>query len=340
MKKRAVNLFLGIMTMASGVGLGQVIIRGTEIPCQIPETSASISTVHLNTRDRDTVPLIKEDKETKVNANTEESRSITKLRMNDESYFNWRDRITVTTEVAPGQTVSSSALLETDREGQSRVTQRTDATINRSALGEQRQANVYRRTSSGELVLDHVANANTVIKGGGVADTARDQSIVDVNGNLIRVQQINSATVSSEENEQVTSSYTKTVDRLSGQPAITAHETTSVVVHDNTKQSDSVVRAPGQFGWVTMSRTTTTETKTPVGSVVREIVVCGLPSYSAKTGNASLQSLTPHTKIVEFEVHNFDGTTAQRRDVYHRDVNGEWVRETFSTKEADMGLTN
>ena len=207
--------------------------------------------------------------------------------MNDGSYFNWRDRTTVTKEVAPGQTVSSSVLVETDRDGQSRATQRTDTTISRSALGEQQQAAVYRRNSSGELVLDHVADVNTVNKGGGVAETTSDQGIMDVNGNLIQVQQINSTTVSGGANGQVTSSGTKTVDHLTGQPAVTAQETTSVVMHGNTRQSDSVVRAPGQFGWEARSRTATTETRAPDGSIVRETIVSGLPAYSTKTGNES-----------------------------------------------------
>ncbi len=338
MKKRTVSLIFGVITLASVVGLGQVIVRGTEISGQSPGNSASISAVHIDTLDRDIVPLIKEDKDTKVNANTQESQSITKARLNDGSYFNWHNHTTVTKEVAPGNTVSSSVLVETDREGQSHVTQRTDTTIRRSALDEQKQARVYRRNSSGELVLDHVADANTVNKGGGMADTTSDQRIMDVNGNLIQVQQINSTTVHSEAKGQVTSSDTKTVDHLTGQPAITVQETTSVVMHGNTRQSDSVVRKPGQFGWEATSRTATTETKAPDGSLVRETTVSGLPTYSTKTSNESLVPMTPQTKIVEREVHQPDGTIVQQRDVYHRDVNGEWVPETFSTKQADKGL--
>jgi hypothetical protein len=340
MKKRAVTLVVGFVTMASAVGLGQMIIRGTEISGQAPGNSASISAVHIDTLDRDIVPLIREDKNTKVDANTQESQSITKARLNDGSYFNWRDRTTVTREVAPGQTVSSSALVETDREGQSHVTQRTDTTISRSTLDEQEQARVYRRNSSGELVLDHVADANTVNKGRGMADTTSDQRIMDVNGNLIQVQQINSTTVNSEAKGRVTSSDSKTVDHLTGQPAITVQQTTSVVMHGNTKQSESVVRQPGQFGWEATSRTATTETKASDGSLVRETTVSGLPTYSTKTGNESFEPMTSQTKIVEREVHQPDGTIVQQRDVFHRDVNGEWVPETFSTKEADKGLNN
>ena len=58
MRKRTVTLIVGVITMASAVGLGQVIIRGTEISGQAPGNSASISAVHINTLDRDIVPLI------------------------------------------------------------------------------------------------------------------------------------------------------------------------------------------------------------------------------------------------------------------------------------------
>jgi hypothetical protein len=53
-----------------------------------------------------------------------------------------------------------------------------------------------------------------------------------------------------------------------------------------------------------------------------------------------LEPLVPQTKVVEREVRKSDGTAVLQRDVFHRDVNGEWVAETFSTKEADKGLND
>jgi hypothetical protein len=340
MNKRVVTLTFGIITVASVAGFGQVIIRGTEISNPATSNSTSTSAVNINTGDRNIVPLINQSSDTKVNATTEQSESVTRSRLSDGSYYDWRNRTTVTKEIAPGQSASSSTLVETDREGGSHVTQQTDTTVSKTASGDREQANVYRRNSSGELVLDHVADVNTVNKGHGVADTTSDERAVDVNGNLIQLQQVNSTSVNQGPNEQVTTADTKTVDHMTGQAAVSAQESASVATQGNTKQSDTVTRAPGQYGWEATSRTTTTETKAPDGTVVRETTVNALPAYSTKTGNESLEPMTPQTKIVEHEVHKPDGTVVQQRDVYHRDVNGDWVPETFSTKEADKGLNN
>ncbi len=50
-----------------------------------------------------------------------------------------------------------------------------------------------------------------------------------------------------------------------------------------------------------------------------------------------MEPLVPQRKIVEQEVRQPDGTTVLQRDVFHRDVNGDWKPESFSTKEADKG---
>ncbi|HVM62984.1 MAG TPA: hypothetical protein VMV72_19145 [Verrucomicrobiae bacterium] len=340
MNQRSITLIFGITAVASAASFGQVIIRGTEVSDPSAGNSSSSSAVTINTGDRNIVPLIKEDKTTKLNATTEESQSVTKAPGANGGYYDWRTSTTVTKEVAPGQSDSSSTVVEKDRQGQSRVIQQTDTTVIKSAAGEAEQAKVYRRNSSGELVLDHVADVDTVKRGAGVAETTSAQQTVDVNGNLIAVQQVDSTTVSHGPNEQVTTADTRSVNHMNGQTAVTAQETTSVATQGNTKQSDSVVSTPGQFGWAATSRTTTTETKAPDGSVVRETTVSSLPAYSTKTGNESTAPLTPQTKIVEHEVRKPDGTVVQQRDVFHRDVNGEWVPETFSTKQADKGLNN
>jgi hypothetical protein len=98
-----------------------------------------------------------------------------------------------------------------------------------------------------------------------------------------------------------------------------------------------VVHTPGRYGWEETSRTTTTETKAPDGSVSRETIMNGRSTFSTKTGNAMLEPLVPQTKIVEHEVHKPDGTTVLQRDVFQRDVNGNWAPESFSTKQADKG---
>ena len=197
---------------------------------------------------------------------------------------------------------------------------------------------VYKRDSSGQLVLDHVVDANTVKGSGGAANTTTIEKTADVSGNLSLRKQVDSVAVDHGPNEKVITAETRTVDHLSGKLAVTAQETTSITTQGGVKQSESVVRTPGRYGWEETSRTTTTETKAPDGSVSRETIVDGRSVFSTKTGNAMLEPLVPQTKIVEHEVHSSDGTTVLQRDVFHRDVNGDWKPESFSTKEADKGM--
>jgi hypothetical protein len=339
MNMRTITLAVGITTLAAAASsFGQVIIRGTETSDQSAGNSASSSAVTVNTGDRAIVPLIKETKDTKVDANTQRTESVTRARLSDGSYFEWQRSTTVTKDVSPGQSVSSTDVVEKDRQGQSRVSRHSDVTVSKSASGETDQTKVYKRDSSGQLVLDHAVDANTVKGSGGAANTTIIERAADVSGNLSLLKQVDSVAVDHGPNEKVVTTETKTVDHLSGKLAVTAQETTSITTQGGVKQSESVVRTPGRYGWEETSRTTTTETKAPDGSVSRETIVNSRSIFSTKTGNAMLEPLVPQTKIVEHEAHNSDGTTVLQRDVFHRDVNGEWKPESFSTKDADKGL--
>jgi hypothetical protein len=339
MKMRTIRFAVGLVTVAATASsFGQVIIRGTETSDQSAGNSASSSAVTINTGDRDIVPLIKESKDTKVDANTQRTESVTRARLNDGSYFEWQRSTTVKKDTSPTQSVSSTDVVEKDRQGQTRVSQHTDVSVSKSSSGETDQTKVYKRDSSGQLVLDHVVDA-TVVKGsGGAANTTSIEKTADVNGNLTLLKQVDQVAVNHGPNEQVITAETKTVDHLNGTLAVTARETTSITTQGGVKRTDSVVREPGRFGWEETSRTTATETKGADGSVSRETIVNGRSIFSTKTGNEMLEPLVPQTKIVEHEVHNPDGTTVLQRDVFHRDVNGGWTPESFSTKQADKGL--
>jgi hypothetical protein len=339
MKMRTISFAVGLVTIAATASsFGQVIIRGTETSDQSAGNSASSSAVTINTGDRDIVPLIKESKETKVDANTQRTESVTRARLNDGSYFEWQRSTTVKKDTSPTQSVSSTDVVEKDRQGQTRVSQHADVSVSKSASGETDQTKVYKRDSSGQLVLDHVVDAAIVKGSGGAANTTSIEKTADVNGNLTLLKQVDQVAVNHGPNEQVITAETKTVDHLNGQLAVTAQETTSITTQGGVKRTDSVVREPGRFGWEETSRTTATETKGPDGSVSRETIVNGRSIFSTKTGNEMLEPLVPQTKIVEHEVHNPDGTTVLQRDVFHRDVNGGWTPESFSTKQADKGL--
>ncbi len=338
MNLRTITLAVSVTTLvATASSFGQVIIRGTQSSDQSAGNTASISAVTINTGDRDIVPLIKETKDTKVDATTQRSESVTKARLSDGSYFDWQRSTTVTKDASPGQSVSATDVVEKDRQGQTRVSQHSDVTVSKSPSGETDHTKVYKRDSSGQLVLDRVVDASTTKGSGGTASTTSIEKTADFNGNLSVLKQVDAVAVNHGPNEQVITAETKTVDHLDGKLAVTAQETTSITSQGNTTRTDSVVHTPGRYGWEETSRTTTTETKAPDGSVSRETIMNGRSTFSTKTGNAMLEPLVPQTKIVEHEVHKPDGTTVLQRDVFQRDVNGNWAPESFSTEQADKG---
>jgi hypothetical protein len=334
MNMRAIRFACSAAALAGAItASAQVVVRGTESP----DKSATSAEISISTRDRDIVPLIRESKDTKVDAATERNESVTRARLNDGSYFDWQRSTTTTKELSPNSTVSSSDVVEKDRQGQDRVSRRTDETVSKSATGETDQTKVYKRNSSGQLVLDHVVDATTVEEGNGAASTTRIERNADINGNLTLQKQVEEVAADRGPNEKVITAKTKTVDHVSGQLAVTAEETTSITTQGGTRQVESVVRTPGPTGWVVSGRTTTTEVKAPDGSVSRETIEQGRSGYSSKTDNELSETSVPQRKIVDHEVHKPDGTTVLQRDVFHRDINGDWKPESFSTKAPDKG---
>ena len=306
MNMRAISFAVSAAALAGAItASAQVVVRGTESS----DKSTTSAEVNINTRDRDIVPLIKESKDTKVDATTERTESVTRARLNDGSYFDWQRSTTVTKELSPDNTVSSTDVVEKDRQGQDRVSRHTDETVRKSATGQTDQTKVYTRNSSGQLVLDRVVDATTIKEGKGALNTTRIERTADINGNLALQKQVEETIVDRGPNEKVITSKTKTVDHLGGQLAVTAEETTSITTQGGTRQVESVVRTPGRAGWVVSGFTTTTEVKAPDGSVSRETIEQGRSGYSSKIDNELSETIVPQRKIVEHEIRKPDGTT-------------------------------
>jgi hypothetical protein len=334
MNARTLLFALGTAAFVAAVTTSaQVVIRGTESP----DNTAAHSEVTISTSDRNIVPLIKESKDTKVNPTTERTESVTRARLNDGSYFEWQRSTGTKKDLSPDKTVSSTDIVEKDRQGQERLSRHTDETVTKSPAGDIDQTKVYTRNSSGQLMLDRVVDANTVKGANGATTTTSFEKVSDVNGNLILKTQKDEVTVEHGPNEKVVTSRTMGADHLSGKLAATAEETTSITTQGGTKQIESTVRTPGRTGWELSARTATTETTAADGSVTRETVEQDRSIYSTKTGDQLMEPLVPQRKVVEHEARQPDGTTVLQRDVFHRDVNGDWKPESFSTKEADKG---
>ena len=334
MKLRTIVLAFSSAVFAAAITTSaQVIIRGSDSA----DNSATHSEVTISTSDRSVVPLIKESKETKVDPTTQRTESVTRARLNDGSYFEWQRSTATKKEVSPDKSISSIDVVEKDRQGQDHLSRHTDETVSKSTSGDTTETKMYTRNTSGQLVLDRVVDANTIKGSDGAANTTRLEKVPDINGNLVVKTQREEVAVQHGPNENVVMSKTMAADHLTGKLAVTAQETTSITTQGGTKQIESAVLTPGRTGWELSSRTTTTETTAPNGSVTRETIERGRSLFSEKTGDALQEPLVPQRKIVEHEVRQPDGTTVLQRDVFRRDVNGDWKPESFSTKEADKG---
>ena len=327
------RIIVGFATLTFTItASAQVIVRGTESS----DNTATHSEVTISTPDRTVVPTITDNKDTKVDATTQRAESVVRERLNDGTYFDALQTTSVKKDISPNQSVSSTDVVEKDRQGQAKLSSHTDETVVKSAAGETDQTKTYTRNSSGNLVLDRVVDAN-IVKGADGSATTSYEKVPDVNGNLVLQTQKDAVTVDRGPNEKVTTTKTMDVDHLTGKLAATAQETTSITTQAGVKQTESTVLTPGRTGWELSTRTATTETTAPDGSVTRETVEQGRSIYSTKTGDQMLEPLVPQRKVVEHEVRQPDGTTVVQRDVFHRDVNGDWKAESFSTKEPNNG---
>src|ERR1017187_11045146 len=133
MKLRTIVLAVGSAVFAVAVSTSaQVILRGTEAP----DNSATHSEVTINTGDRNVVPLIKDSKDAKVDATTQRAESVTRVRLNDGTYFDWQRSTATKKELSPDKSISSTDVVEKDRQGQNHVSRHTDETVSKSAAGE------------------------------------------------------------------------------------------------------------------------------------------------------------------------------------------------------------
>lgn len=335
MKARTFVLVVSCAGVAvSMTATAQVVIRGTE---SADQTSSSLR-VGITTPDREIVPLLKDTKTTQENKGTQRTESVTRVRLNDGSYYDWQRTTTVKKEVAPGVTEISRDVVEQDRQGGDRTAQRTVETAVKTGTGEKSETKAYTRNSSGQLVLDRVIDATTVKEPGGKANTTRVEQVPDVNGNLVVKKQSEEVTTEQGPNATVTTARTRSANHLTGQLDVTEESTTSTRTDGAAKQIETVVRKPGRTGWEVTGRTTTTETTAPDGSASRETIEQGRSLYSTYTGNQMLEPLVPQRKIVERETRQANGAVVVQRDAFRRDVNGDWKSETFSTNQPSAGI--
>ena len=326
------NRVVGVLiSLVSAGAFAQVNITGHE-SADKAVTGLQIS---VSTMDRSYVPLTVETKQTQVDTATTRTESTTRGRLNDGSFLDFRDTTTTTYQRDRNTTEMVIETVETDRQGGARATRRAVAETTKTPTGERSETSTYRRDSSGRLTLDGQVASTTTKNPDGSLSTVSVEKRADLEGALRPQKQIEQTISRLGENSQRVVSKIMTADHLEGGFAVTARETATIRDEANTTRTEKLIQKPRGADWQDVGRIITTETRDADGSVRRETVEEGQSLYSKMAAPPmNVEPLVPQRKVVEHEVHNLDGTTVMQRDVFRRDVNGDWKPVKFSTEAA------
>jgi hypothetical protein len=325
--KLAWLVFAVLVGMGASLADAQVSSTGQ----QSTDKSAKTRQIAISTMDRSSVPLMIESRQTKVDPHTTRTESVAKGRLNDGSYFDWRDMVTTERALDPHHTEIVQDLQENDRQGGTRTVQQIKQEIETTATGEASTETSYRRNSSGTMTLDQVRSITTRDGGNGATITSTTKQTADVNGNLHPVEQVQETAVQISPTEVRTASQVSRPDHLDGQFKVVEQDVTTVQKSGDTTRTEKTIQSRTAEGWTDTGKVVTTETRAADGSVARETVQEGMGLYADRTTSAINDVPQSARKIVEHEVQQPDGRFVEQRDVFTRDVNGDWKPQTFST---------
>ncbi len=304
-------------------------------PQNQPPTTQSVT---INTMDRDIVPVVIQSKQIQVDPTTTRTESVSKAKLNDGSYFDWRNTVTTEHQVDPNHTEVVQDIQENDRQGGTHTNRQIKKDVTKTAGGQDAKETEYRRNSSGALVLDHVNSSVTRENPDGSASISRTEQAADVNGTLKPVQQVQESVVPLGATKKQITSQISRPDHLDGTFKVVGREVATVDTSATGTRTEKTIQEPDGAGWKDAGKVVTTETRQPDGSISRETIEEGR-SLSSKSAapQMNLDAVAPQRKIVEHEVHKPDGSVVMQRDVFSRDVNGDWVAQTFSTATPGSG---
>lgn len=296
------------------------------------QPSGERSAVILHTRDRDIVPATESTRQTQTGPHTGRSDTITRLRDAQGSYFEWQRSTAVSKEISPGTIERTTEVVELDRQGG----ERERKVIKQTIAGERETTAEYRPTSSGGLTLARETSSISAKDSNGAVTQTRSISEYDVNSRAVVTRQLESVSVT-EGNQTTTTTTDKSLSHLNGGIGPSLREIATRNTEGNRTSTEIVRQKPVGSAWENDSRTTVTQTRAPDGSTQRETLVEGRSLHSRQGGRTEAGELVPQTKTVDREVRQPDGTLIIHREMYRRDVNGDWTPTTFSTEGAQRG---
>ena len=318
------GVVIGISVVATAPA--QVSVTGQ----QSTDKTATGLQVNVATMDRSVAPVTVETRETKVDDTTTCSESVTRARLGDGSYFDLRSTTATTRQADANTTQTVIETVENDRQGGQHTARRVTTETTKTATGEQSDTSTYRRDSSGKLVLEGQVQSTTTRNPDGSLNTVSVELRTDVGGALQPQRRIEQTTTESDLGGKQVVTRIMTPNHVNSGYSVTSRETATVRTDGNSTSTEVLIQSPNGTSWQDVGKILTTESRDPNGSVQRETVEEGQSQYSPK--GQGVEPLVPQRKIVESEVHNPDGTILMERNVYRRDINGDWKPLTFSTE--------
>jgi hypothetical protein len=302
------------------------------------QTSRDKTTTHaeltLTTRDRSVVPFVMESKQIRVDPTTTRNETVRQVRHADGTYTTLQRTSSVTRKTGANTSETSTETIEVDRQGRPRTTGRATETVTTlSGSGEQSRAVEYRRDSSGNFVLAGETTVRSAKNSDGSVLNTRVEKQADVNGRLTVKRQVDETVASRGANEKTITRTVRSVG-LDGRFAVTEEQAETITAQGNTTRTETVIRKPGRGGLGLAGKVTTIETRGADGATQRETIEQGRSVHSIYAGDRD-QPLVAQTKVVERETRQPDGSVRLQRDVFRRDVNGDWKPVTFSTEAAN-----
>lgn len=291
------------------------------------------SVVIIRTRDRQSVPALETTKATKTGPETGTAETITHLRDAQGNYFQWQRASSTAQELAPGKIERTTEVVEYDRQGGARE-RRLVKQIAEKVDGSERISTLeYRPNSSGEMALSHEVSARATKSSDGTATESRTESDYDVNGRAVVTRQVD-AISKTDGNIVTTTTTAKSKNHLDGNIGVEYREIATVSTAGDTIRTESIRQRPAGAGWDNDGRMTSIQKRATDGTIQRETIVEGRSLYARQGGRTEFGELVPRTRTVDREIRQPDGTTVIHREVFRRDVNGDWALTTFSTEGA------
>lgn len=281
------------------------------------------------------IPFVRETTESKVDDATTRSTTVTRAHAPDGTTLDLQTATTTTHRTDAGVIEKTTDITARGIGGGVTDSQRITQTITPTATGTQLKSDTFRRQPDGSLVLQRAVTATTTTNATGAIVVASTIQDANLQGTLVSSKQIDETTVTRSDTEKEITRQIRTVDHLNGEFQVTGKERTLV----NGPRSETTRQFYDGTGWRPVGRTVTTTTTAPDGSTQRETIdeaEAVTEQYSA----APTESLVPKRKIVDHETRTAAGAVVTQREVFRRNVNGDWQAETFIPDRGPLSIND